>query len=177
MNPVRRRKTWARFCNPCIFPNFETLPLHFTPCHPQSTQHLPRYLRVTSFLFVSCRSLTSFPTLHSASSLGTLSPRASNQSRRHHVPSLHRGHGLSATLVTSLGPGRHGSRDNTSSCAARLLAHRAPATGPALAQRIPPGSGACRRPLPIRERSRPGAMLGQADLVSSKTSASRPQRR
>ncbi len=35
-------------------------------------------MRVTSFLFVSCRSLTSFPTLHSASSLGTLSPRSSN---------------------------------------------------------------------------------------------------
>ena len=136
---------------------------HVLPCTRCTGFQMPG-LRVTSFLFVSCRSLTSFPTLHSASSLGTLSPRASNQSRRHHVPSLHRGHGLSATLVTSLGPGRHGSRDNTSSCAARLLAHRAPATGPALAQRIPPGSGAYHRPTPFRDRSRQGATPGYSRL-------------
>ena len=62
-NPVRRRKTWALFCNPCIFPNFETLPLHSTPCHPQPTQHLPRYLRVISFLL--CRVARSLACPHS----------------------------------------------------------------------------------------------------------------
>jgi len=68
-------QTWALLCKHCIFPNFETLPLHFIPRHPSPTQHLPRYLRVTSFLFVSCRSLTS--SLHTplSSSLGiTLLP-------------------------------------------------------------------------------------------------------
>ena len=120
-------QTRAQLRKHCIFPNFETLPLHFIPRHPSPTQHLPRYLRVTSFLFVSCRSLTS--SLHTP--LGFFSwdhssPGLPTQSRRHHVPALHRGHGLSATPVTSLGSGRHGPRVKTSSCAARLLAHRAP---------------------------------------------------
>jgi hypothetical protein len=158
-------QTWALLCKHCIFPNFETLPLHFIPRHPSPTQHLPRYLRVTSFPFVSCRSLiSSLHTPLSSFSWDHSSPGLPTQSRRHHVPSLHRGHGHSATPITSLGSGRHGSRGKTSSCAARLLAHRAPSTGPALARRIPPGSGAYHRPTPFRDRSRPGAMLGSCRL-------------
>ena len=59
---------------PCISPNFETLPPHFIPWHPSPTQHLQRYLRCTSFLFVLCRSLTSFPTPLGFFSWGTFSP-------------------------------------------------------------------------------------------------------
>ncbi len=44
--------------------------------------------------------------------LGHLLPGLPTQSRRHHVPSLHRCHGHRATLVTSLGSGRHGSHGN-----------------------------------------------------------------
>jgi hypothetical protein len=53
-------------------------------------------------------------------------------------PSLHHGLGLGPTLVTSLGP-RAGTGLPSPPAAARLLAHPAPATGPAWLQRIPPG--------------------------------------
>ena len=107
----------ALFYQTCIFPNFETLPLHFTPCHPLPTQHMPRYLRCTSFLsFVSCRSPTSSPHSTWLLLLGHLLPGLPIQPRRHHVPSLHSGHGHNATPVTSLGSGRHGPRGKTSSC-------------------------------------------------------------
>ena len=112
----------------------------------------------------SARRGPSGPPMDGSFSWDHSSPGLPTQSRRLHVPSLHRGHGHSATPVTSLGSGRHGSRGKTSSCAARLLAHRAPATGPALARRIPPGSGAYHRPTPFRDRSRPGAMLGPCRL-------------
>ena len=167
MNPVRGRKTWALFYKPCILPNFQTLPLHFIPCHPSPTQHLPRYLRVTSFLFVSCRSLTSFPTLQSASSLGALSPRSTNPvtatSRPLFTPRLrpqcHSGH------VPRLGPAR-ATWQTPPPAAARLLAHRAPATGPAWTQRIPPGSGAYHLPCGIGHGK--GPCSATVDLVSPK---------
>jgi hypothetical protein len=108
VDSLRRLKTWALFYQTCISPKFETLPLYFIPCHPLPTQHLPRYLRCTSFLLVSCRSLTSFPHSTWLLLLGHLLSGLPTQSRRHHVPSLHRCHGHSATLVTSLGSGRHG---------------------------------------------------------------------
>jgi hypothetical protein len=124
-------QTWALLCKHCIFPKFETLPLHFIPRHPSPTQHLPRYLRVTSFLFVSCRSLTSSLTPHSAPLLGPLFSRASNpvtattrprftprpRPQRHasHVPRLGPARAMSRPsaragtgYLTSLGSGRHG---------------------------------------------------------------------
>jgi hypothetical protein len=110
------------------------------PCHYISflgTLHPPIICRAKSaaLVFLSCRvarSLVPSP-LHSALLLGHSLPglptwsrrhhvpslhRGPTRSRRHHAPALHRGHGLSATSVTSLGLGRHGSRANTSSCAA-----------------------------------------------------------
>jgi hypothetical protein len=153
---------------PCIIPNFETLPLHFIPWHPSPAQHLPRYLRCTSFPFVSCRSFTSsLTTPLGFFSWGTLSPV------------YHPGHGDATTPfiprsrspchpahVPRPGPARATCR-TPPPAAARLLAQPAPATGPARAwtpQRIPPGSGAYHRPTPFRDRSRQGAMLGYSRL-------------
>ncbi len=155
-------QTRALLCKHCIFPNFETLPLHFIPRHPSPTQHLPRYLRVTSFLFVSCRSLTSSLTRHSAPLLGSLFSRASNPvtaiSRPLFTPrSRPQRH---ASHVPRLGPARATWQN--------LLLRGATASppcspmGPALARRIPPGSGAYHRPTPFRDRSRQGARLGNS---------------
>ena len=152
------------------------------------------------------RSLAPSP-LHMASSLGALSPRSTNpvtatsrhrftplsrprrlhvpslhrgqtRSRRHHVPSLHRGHGLSATSVTSLGSGRHGSRDNTSSCAARLLAASPPGSRNGLGSTHPPRiwsvspSDSLRRSVTARGHARL-----KPTWFPLKSSLSRPQRR
>ncbi len=94
---------------------------------------------------------TSRPPLHRGHGHGaslTTSPGPGRQGSR---PPLHHGQGLKPTLVTSLGPGRHGL--SPPPAAARLLAHPAPATGPAWLQRIPPGSGAYTVRLP-GDRSR-----------------------
>jgi len=148
------------------------------------------------------RSLAPSP-LHMASSLGALSPRSTNpvtatsrhrftplsrprrlhvpslhrgqtRSRRHHAPALHRGHGLSATSVTSLGSGRHGSRVKHLLLCGVLLAHRAPHSGPALAQRIPQDLERVAVRLPDGIGLGQGPCSAQSDLVPSKTSASRP---
>jgi hypothetical protein len=100
-----------------------------------------------------------------ASSLGALSPRSTNPvtatSRplftQRSLPQCHSGH------VPGPGPAR-ATWQTPPPAAARLLAHRAPATGPAWTQRIPPGSGAYHRPTPFRDRSRQGAMLGSSRL-------------
>ena len=112
---------------------------------------------------------------------------------------LHHGQGLEPTLVTSLGPGRQGSRPlyttvRASSlpwsrpsaragtglppppAAARLLAHPAPATGPAWLQRIPPGSGAHTVRLPLGTGHGKGPCPARARIGFPKSSWSRPQR-
>ncbi len=60
-----------------------------------------------------CRLLTSSPH-HStwASSLGAHTPPVYHPGHGDVTSPLHHGHGHGATLVTSLGPGRHGSRGN-----------------------------------------------------------------
>ena len=50
-----------------------------------------------------------------------------------------------------------------------------PVTGTGLGATHPPGPGACRRPAPRRERSRPGAMLGPVRLGSLKDVRVTPQ--
>ena len=158
---------------PCIIPNFETLPLHFIPWHPSPTQHLPRYLRCTSFPFVSCRSLTSSLTTPLCFfSWGTLSP-VYQPCHGDITSPLY-------TAVTATVPrqSRPSARAGTGHVAkpppaeARLLAQPAPATGLAWTQRIPPGSGAYHRPTPFHGK---GPRSAQADLVSLKSSLSRPQ--
>ncbi len=75
MDSLGDAKRGSLFYKPCTIPNFKTLPLHFISWHPSPTQHLPRYLRCTSFPFVSCRSLTSsLTTPLGFFSWGTLSP-------------------------------------------------------------------------------------------------------
>ena len=156
-------QTWALLCKHCIFPNFETLPLHFIPRHPSPTQHLPRYLRVTSFLFVSCRSLISSPHTPLCSfSWDHSSPGLPTQSRRLHVPSLHHGHGHSATPVTSLGSGRHGPRGKTSSCCGATACPTGSCNGTGLDATHPPRIWSVSPPL--LDRSRQGAMLGYSRL-------------
>jgi len=97
-------------------------------------------------------------------------PRPRPQRHASHVPRLGPARAMSRPsaragtgYLTSLGSGRHGLMSN-------LLLRGATASppcspmGPALARRIPPGSGAYHRPTPFRDRSRPGAMLGPCRL-------------
>ena len=169
VNWFRRHKLGSLLHKPCISPNFETLPPHFIPWHPSSTQHLPRYLRCISFL--SCRVARSLalPSLHLASSLGAHSPLVYHPGHGDVTSPLHHGHGHGATLVTSLGPGRHGSLGN------HLLLPRRDCLPTLLPQRDRPGRNASPQDLePITVRLPSGISHGkgpcsaQADLVSPK---------
>ena len=90
-------------------------------------------------------------------------------------PSLHHGLGLGPTLVTSLGP-RAGTGLPSPPAAARLLAHPAPATGPAWLQRIPPGPRTHTVRLPRGTGHGKGPCPAQARIGFPKSSWSRPQR-
>ncbi len=124
--------------SPAQAQSFETLPSHFIPWHPLPTQHSPRYLRCSSFL--SCRvACSSAPhtTPFGFFSWGTHSPGLPSRSRRRHVP-LYTTFMATAPLWSrpSAGPARV-TWQPPPPAAARLLAHPAPATGPAWPQRIP----------------------------------------
>ncbi len=133
--------------------SFETLPLHFIHWHPLPTQHMPRYLRCPIFPFVSCRLLISAPHHSSwASSLGT-----------HASPVFHPGHGdITPPFTPRSGPRPHPGhvpRPGPARVYHLLLPRRhclptGSRNGTGLVQRIPPGSGACHRPTPYRDRSR-----------------------
>jgi hypothetical protein len=163
--------------SPAQAQNFETLPPHFIPLHPSPTQPSPRYLRCTSFSFVPCRLLTSTP--HHSTwllLLGNTLPRSTIPVTATSRPPLHRVHGHGATLVTSLGPGRHGPRGN------HLLLPRRDCLPTRLRQRDRPGRNASPQDLePITVRLPWGTGHGkgpcsaQADLVPLKSSLSRPQ--
>jgi len=138
---------------------------------------------------VSCRSLTSSLTTPLGSSLGTLSPRSTNLVTAAPRPPLHRGptrsrrhHAPLAQAVTAPAPLR--SRPSaqagtghvpTPPPVRRTASPPGPVNGTGLGATHPPGPGACRRPAPRRERSRPGAMLGPVRLGSLKDVRVTPQ--
>jgi hypothetical protein len=104
-----------------------------------------------------------------ASSLGAHTPPVYHPGHDDVTSPLHRGHGHGATLVTSLGPGRHGSRGNY------LLLPRRDCLPTRLPQRDRPGRNASPQDLdPITVRlpwgtgHGKGPCLAQADLVSPK---------
>ena len=128
--------------------------------------------------------------------MGHSLPGLPTRSRRHHVTALHRCHGhgdFTSPLYTAVKPG-HGDitpplytavtasaplRSRPSAQAGtghvstpppvrRTASPPGPVNGTGLGATHPPGPGACRRPAPRRERSRPGAMLGPARLGSLK---------
>ena len=101
------------------------------------------------------------------------SPRPSARANEGSRPSLHHGLGLGPTLVTSLGP-RAGTGLPSPPAAARLLAHPAPATGPAWLQRIPPGPRVHTVRLPRGTGHGKGPCPAQARIGFPKSSWSRP---
>jgi hypothetical protein len=149
---------------PCFSPDFETLPRHSIPWHPSPTQHCRA--NCAALVFFSCRvarSLAPSP-LHLAwlLLLGHTLPPVYHPGHGDVTSPLHRGHGHGATLVTSLGPGRHGPRAN------HLLLPRRDCLPTRLPQRDRPGRNASpriwsyHRPAPLGDRSRKGghARLG-----------------
>ncbi len=110
------------------------------------------------------RSLARSP-LHSASSLGALSPRSTNPVTATSRPpfTLRSRPRCQSGHVPRPGPAR-ATWQPPPPAAARLLAHPAPATGPAWTQHIPPGSGIYHRPTPLGDRSQQGATLGSSRL-------------
>ena len=155
--------------------------------------HPPIICRAKSaaLVFRSCRvarSLVPSP-LHSALLLEHSLPGLPTWSLRHHVPPLHRGptrsrrhHAPLAQAVTAPAPLR--SRPSaqagtghvpTPPPVRRTASPPGPANGTGLGATHPPGPGACRRPAPRRERSRPGAMLGPVRLGSLKDVRVTPQ--
>ena len=155
--------------------------------------HPPIICRAKSAALVSfscrvARSLVPSP-LHSASSLGTLSPRSTNlvtaaprplftprsnpvtatsrpRFAQRSRPQRHFGH------VPRLRPARV-TCQHLLLCGV-LLAHRAPRPGPALVQRIPQDLERVAVRLPDGNGLGQGPCSAQSDLVPSKTSASRP---
>ena len=115
------------------------------------------------------------PPLHRGHGMAPTSPRPSARADKGSRPSLHHGLGLGPTLVTSLGP-RAGTGLPSPPAAARLLAHPAPATGPAWLQRIPPGPRIHTVRLPRGTGHGKGPCPAQARIGFPKSSWSRPQR-
>jgi hypothetical protein len=170
--------------------SFETLPSHSIPWHPLPTQQSPRYLRCPSFL--SCRvacspaphttpfgllghtlprstipvTATSRPLYTAVMATAPLLSRPSARAGTGHAP-LHHGHGHDATLVTSLGPGRHGSLGN------HLVLPRRDCLPTRLPQRDRPGRNvSLQEPITVRlpwgTGHGKGPCSAQADLVSPK---------
>ena len=194
----QKTRVWLLLHSTVQARHFEALPPHFIHWHPLPTQHSPRQLRRISFFSCRVARPLASSSLHSASSLGEHTPGLPTRSRRRHVPlytavtamaptsprpsaranegsrpSLHHGLGLGPTLVTSLGP-RAGTGLPSPPAAARLLAHPAPATGPAWLQRIPPGPRVHTVRLPRGTGHGKGPCPAQARIGFPKSSWSRP---
>jgi hypothetical protein len=159
------------------------IPKILKPCHSVSllgTLHPPNICSATCapLVFFSCRVARSLALPHSTRLLllGHSLPGLPTQSRRHHVPSLHRGHGHSATPFTSLGSGRHGPRGKTSSCCGATTCPTGSRNGTGLDATHPPRiwSVSPSDSLPGSVTAR-GHAWHQADLVTLKSSLSRPQ--
>ncbi len=117
---------------------------------------------------------TSRPSLHRGHGHGDItSPlhRGPTRSRRQHVPSLHRGpNPVTASAPLRSRPSAQAGTGHVSTPppVRRTASPPGPATGTGLGATHPPGPGACRRPAPRWDRSRPGAMLGPVRLGSLK---------
>jgi hypothetical protein len=153
----------ARSLAPSSLHSASSLGAHSSPGLPSRSRrrHVPLYTAVTA-------TATSRPPLH----------RGPTRSRRQHVPSLHRGpNPVTASAPLRSRPSAQAGTGHVSTPppVRRTASPPGPVNGTGLGATHPPGPGACRRPAPRWDRSRPGAMLGPVRLGSLKDVRVTPQ--